>query len=130
MSAHTESLLEETGAVLAGAPVGYLILYVYDIPESRDFYERRLGLRVIEADEDGPARGASTIPMQTAKNLFLWPSRSYIRKGLELHRERPFACIVVYSHMLPALAGIVLKWLTGARRVLSSKASINASISD
>lgn len=52
MSAQTESLLEETGAVLAGAPVGYLILYVYDIPESRDFYERRLGLRVIEADED------------------------------------------------------------------------------
>ncbi len=36
------------------------------------------------ADEDGPSRGASTIPMQTAKNLFLWPSRSYVRKGLEL----------------------------------------------
>ncbi|NIX75105.1 monofunctional biosynthetic peptidoglycan transglycosylase [Microvirga sp. c23x22] len=36
------------------------------------------------ADEDGPSRGASTIPMQTAKNLFLWPGRSYIRKGLEL----------------------------------------------
>ncbi len=39
---------------------------------------------VEDADEDGPRRGASTIPMQTAKNLFLWPSRSYIRKGLEL----------------------------------------------
>jgi monofunctional biosynthetic peptidoglycan transglycosylase len=40
---------------------------------------------VVEAaDEDGPARGASTIPMQVAKNLFLWPSRSYLRKGLEL----------------------------------------------
>ncbi len=40
---------------------------------------------VVEAaDEDGPARGASTIPMQVAKNLFLWPSRSYIRKGLEI----------------------------------------------
>jgi monofunctional glycosyltransferase len=36
------------------------------------------------ADEDGPSRGASTIAMQTAKNLYLWPSRSYIRKGLEL----------------------------------------------
>jgi monofunctional biosynthetic peptidoglycan transglycosylase len=36
------------------------------------------------ADEDGPSRGASTIPMQNAKNLFLWPSRSYLRKGLEL----------------------------------------------
>jgi hypothetical protein len=29
----------------------------------------------------GPQRGASTITMQTAKNLFLWPQRSYIRKG-------------------------------------------------
>ena len=37
-----------------------------------------------EADEDGPSRGASTIPMQTVKNLFLWPGRSAIRKGLEI----------------------------------------------
>jgi len=28
-------------------------------------------------------RGASTITMQTVKNLFLWPGRSYIRKVLE-----------------------------------------------
>jgi monofunctional glycosyltransferase len=32
----------------------------------------------------GPARGASTITMQVAKNLFLWPGRSYIRKGFEI----------------------------------------------
>ena len=37
-----------------------------------------------EADEDGPSRGASTITMQVAKNLFLWPNRSAIRKGLEI----------------------------------------------
>jgi monofunctional glycosyltransferase len=30
-------------------------------------------------------RGASTISQQTAKNVFLWQSRSYIRKGLELY---------------------------------------------
>jgi monofunctional biosynthetic peptidoglycan transglycosylase len=29
-------------------------------------------------------RGASTIPMQTVKNLFLWPGRSYVRKAIEL----------------------------------------------
>src|SRR5688572_15269721 len=29
-------------------------------------------------------RGASTIPMQTAKNLYLWSSRSYVRKFLEV----------------------------------------------
>ena len=28
-------------------------------------------------------RGASTISQQTAKNLFLWPGRSWLRKGLE-----------------------------------------------
>lgn len=33
---------------------------------------------------DGPARGASTIAMQTAKNLFLWPARSYLRKAIEI----------------------------------------------
>lgn len=34
---------------------------------------------------DGEAtRGGSTIPMQTAKNLFLWNGRSFVRKALEL----------------------------------------------
>jgi len=35
-------------------------------------------------DEEDPVRGASTIPMQTAKNLFLWDGRQFLRKGLEL----------------------------------------------
>ena len=30
-------------------------------------------------------RGASTITQQTVKNVFLWPSRSYIRKGIEVY---------------------------------------------
>lgn len=30
-------------------------------------------------------RGASTITQQTAKNLFLWPGKSFIRKGLEAY---------------------------------------------
>lgn len=30
------------------------------------------------------SRGASTIPMQTVKNLFLWHGRSYVRKALEV----------------------------------------------
>jgi monofunctional biosynthetic peptidoglycan transglycosylase len=29
-------------------------------------------------------RGASTIPMQTAKNLYLWSGRSYVRKAIEV----------------------------------------------
>lgn len=30
-------------------------------------------------------RGGSTISQQTAKNAFLWPERSYVRKGLEAY---------------------------------------------
>jgi len=39
----------------------------------------------VEALSEGERpRGASTITMQTAKNLFLWGERSYVRKVLEL----------------------------------------------
>jgi monofunctional glycosyltransferase len=38
---------------------------------------------MVEAWDNG-GRGASTIPMQTVKNLFLWPGRNYIRKVVEL----------------------------------------------
>ena len=37
-----------------------------------------------DALEGEKTRGASTLPMQTVKNLFLWPSRSFIRKTLEI----------------------------------------------
>ena len=39
---------------------------------------------VREAVEGGGLRGASTIPMQTAKNIYLWNGRSYVRKALEM----------------------------------------------
>lgn len=34
--------------------------------------------------------GASTISQQTAKNVFLWPGRSWLRKGLEAY----FTCLI------------------------------------
>ncbi|MGL4489907.1 MAG: monofunctional biosynthetic peptidoglycan transglycosylase [Rhizobiaceae bacterium] len=42
-----------------------------------------------DAMEGEPSRGASTIPMQSVKNLYLWSSRSVIRKAIEL----PYALV-------------------------------------
>jgi monofunctional biosynthetic peptidoglycan transglycosylase len=48
-----------------------------------DFHEIA---RALDAHEQGkPLRGASTISQQTAKNLFLWDGRSYLRKALEAY---------------------------------------------
>ncbi len=43
-----------------------------------------------DAMEGEGSRGASTIPMQTVKNLYLWSSRSYVRKVLEI----PYALLI------------------------------------
>jgi len=47
-----------------------------DFTEMRKVFDR--------ADSGGQLRGASTITMQTVKNLFLWPQRSWLRKALEI----------------------------------------------
>ena len=39
--------------------------------------------RLEQVDDISKARGVSTITQQTAKNLFLWPGRSFVRKALE-----------------------------------------------
>lgn len=49
----------------------------FDVDSIRDAFE--------EWTDGGRARGASTISMQTSKNLFLWPGRDWVRKGLEAY---------------------------------------------
>lgn len=51
-------------------------------------------------EEGGRTRGASTITQQTAKNLFLWPGRSYVRKGIE------------------AWFTVLMEWLWSKQRIL------------
>lgn len=49
--------------------------YGIDLTEIRDAIE--------DADSLEDMRGGSTITQQVAKNLFLWPGRSFVRKALE-----------------------------------------------
>ena len=46
------------------------------IEKAKDYNAKKKGKKI---------RGASTISQQTAKNVFLWPQRSWIRKGLEVY---------------------------------------------
>lgn len=49
----------------------------FDVQAIEDAVEDRL--------EGKSSRGASTLTQQVAKNLFLWPGRSFLRKGLEAY---------------------------------------------
>jgi monofunctional biosynthetic peptidoglycan transglycosylase len=52
-------------------------------------------------------RGASTISMQVAKNLFLWPGRNFLRKGIE-------AYLTVFVELLWSKARIMEVYLNVA----------------
>ena len=59
--------------------------------EDQRFLEHR-GFDLVEIENaireqvsGGRKRGGSTISQQTAKNVFLWPGRSWLRKGLEVY---------------------------------------------
>jgi monofunctional biosynthetic peptidoglycan transglycosylase len=49
----------------------------FDIEAMRKAFENN--------QKGGRVRGGSTISQQTAKNVFLWEGRSYLRKGLEAY---------------------------------------------
>lgn len=48
-----------------------------------DFNQIEVAMK--EAEKGKRQRGASTISQQTAKNVFLWQGKSYVRKGLEAY---------------------------------------------
>ena len=48
-----------------------------------DFQAMQAAMRHNERRPNGKVKGGSTISQQTAKNVFLWPGRSYVRKGIE-----------------------------------------------
>jgi monofunctional biosynthetic peptidoglycan transglycosylase len=57
-------------------------------------------------------RGASTIPMQTVKNLFLWGGRSYLRKALEAPLALYFDAVLSKRRILEIYLNIV-RWGPG-----------------
>jgi monofunctional biosynthetic peptidoglycan transglycosylase len=78
-----------TGEPVLYAPVpitrisSYLQRAVVTSEDARFCYHRGIDWAALyEAMNE--SRGGSTITMQTAKNLFLWPSRSYVRKAIEI----------------------------------------------
>jgi monofunctional biosynthetic peptidoglycan transglycosylase len=100
--------------------------------------------RSVEAAKDGVKRvkGASTISQQTAKNLFLWPGRSWIRKGFEAYftvlieffwnKER---IMEVYLNSIEMGKGIYgaeaaaqQYWKTNAKNLTKSQAAAIAAI--
>ena len=52
-------------------------------PDHRGFDLESIDQALSDARRGGRVRGASTITQQVAKNLYLWPGQSWVRKGLE-----------------------------------------------
>ena len=70
-----------------------------------DFHEIA---RAFDAYEQGkPLRGASTITQQTAKNLFLWDGRSWLRKGLEAYLTVVLEIVVPKDRILEIYLNLV-----------------------
>ncbi|AVF57353.1 monofunctional biosynthetic peptidoglycan transglycosylase [Pseudomonas fulva] len=62
-------------AVIAGEDQKFASHWGFDIPA--------IQAALAFNERGGNVRGASTLTQQVAKNLFLWPGRSWLRKGLE-----------------------------------------------
>jgi monofunctional biosynthetic peptidoglycan transglycosylase len=63
-------------------------------------------------DADGRMRGASTITMQTVKNLFLWTGRAWVRKALEAPLAL-YAELVLPKRRIMEIYLNIAEWDTG-----------------
>ena len=54
-------------------------------PEHNGFDLKSINKALEERERGRRVRGASTLSQQVAKNLFLWPGQSWLRKGLEAY---------------------------------------------
>lgn len=66
-------------AVMASEDSRFLLHHGFDLDAIGKAAKRNLNR------QGGQKYGASTISQQTAKNVFLWPGRSWVRKGFEVY---------------------------------------------
>ena len=64
-------------AAIAGEDARFMSHWGFDLKAMEKAYEKN--------HQGARLRGGSTITQQTAKNVFLWPGRSYIRKAFEAY---------------------------------------------
>lgn len=69
--------------VAPSLPLAMIAAEDQKFPQHRGFDVAAIRDALASAQEGERLRGASTISQQVAKNLFLWPGRSFVRKGLE-----------------------------------------------
>ncbi len=60
-----------------------------------------------EREDSGRLRGASGISQQLAKNLFLWPERSFLRKGLEAYLAVVIELLLPKNRILELYVNVV-----------------------
>ena len=70
-------------AMSAQLPIALVAAEDQKFPRHRGFDLDAISDVLATPGDAGPARGASTISQQVAKNLFLWQGRSWLRKGIE-----------------------------------------------
>ena len=66
-------------------PIALVAAEDQKFPSHHGFDLQAIADALDDAEEGERLRGASTISQQTAKNLFLWGGRSFVRKGLEAY---------------------------------------------
>lgn len=79
-------------AVIASEDQKFPHHFGFDIEQIREAVDTRL--------DGGRLRGASTITQQLARNLYLWPGRDWIRKGLEAALTVPLELFVPKHRLL------------------------------
>ncbi len=79
--------------------------------------------RSVDAAKRGAKRvkGASTISQQTAKNVFLWPGRSWIRKGFEVY----FTVLIEFVWSKERIMEVYLNSIEMGKGIYGAEAAAN-----